>query len=146
MQAQVVGRRVRFRVLQPLRLPGHRDLLLMQLFQRIGGTGLEFVLALLAILHLPQQLFQFILAGSLFFRQFLQFPFPGKEVHVSGGNGTAGHGTAGVHHVALKGDQAESMIAPAHDRDTGGQVLRHHRASKQVLHDPPVVLIAGNQV
>ena len=93
-EAQLMHPQFVLRVSDPFIFPGHCDFLLMQRFQRVRRASLQLILVSLTLLHIPQQLFQLILSGGKRFRQFLQFPFPGKQIHRFGRDGTTGHGTA----------------------------------------------------
>ena len=125
--------------------PGHGNFLLMQRLQGFRVLLLQDILFLLSFLHAVQQLFQLRLPAGQLLGQFLQLPFPGKQVHVPGGNRSARHGAAGVHYVSLQGHQPEGVPAPAHDGDSRVQVFRDHRPAQQVLHHAPEVSVAFHQ-
>ena len=112
-----------------------------------GGGELKFHLVKLALgllkLRLQYQLFllqALFLPGELF-----QLIGPGENARVLV-HGTTGHGAAGVHHLAVQGnDLKAAAIALAHGNGRV-QVGHDHGSRQQVFHNAPVLFLAFYQV
>ena len=61
-------------------------------------------------------------------------------------DGTAGHGTAGVHDLTVQGDDLEAGSKWLCHGDGAVDVFTDDGAAQQILHDAPVLLLAANQV
>ena len=78
--------------------------------------------------------------------QLLQLALAAEEVRHLRLGGAAGHGAAGVHHVALQGNQAEAVAAGAHDLDAVIQIVRDDGAAQQVFDDILVLRRTAHQL
>ena len=98
-----------------------------------GGILLPRDLELL--LQLLQRLFAFLdLAGA------------GEEAGGTALHAAAGHGAAGVHHVALQRHQAELIPSGPLDGNARGQVLGHHGAPKEIVDHALILRVKLHQL
>ena len=80
------------------------------------------------------------LGGELF-----QLVGPGEDAGVLT-YGAAGHGAAGVHHLAVQGDDLEAAAVFLGHGNGSIHVLDNDGAAQQIVHDGPVGLFAVNQL
>ena len=122
--------------------------LILRLPQLIPGGGkLEFHLVALppgllqiGLQHLSVFLELLFLEGQLF-----QFVGPGENARVLI-DGAAGHGAAGVHDLAVQGDDFESVMVLLRHGDGRVHVLDNHRPTQKVLHNAPVGILGFHQL
>ena len=146
LHALPVGGKIRLGRLVPGGFPGHGNFLLMQFVQRVAALLLQAVLLCLTFRQLLPEGVQANLPRPEGLGQFLQLPLPAQQAHCPRRGGAAGHGAAGVHHVALQRHQAEGMVARTHDGNAHVQVFRDDRAAQQVLHDAAILRRAVDQI
>ena len=127
-------------------LAGDSDLLLMDSFQGVSDGLTELCLLLLALLELHLHRIQLGLAAGEDLGQLLQLALAAEEIRYLRLHRAAGHGAAGVHHIALQGDQAEAVAAGAHDLDAMIQVIRDDGTAQQIFNDIAVLGRTAHQL
>ena len=117
----------------PKLIPGGGELKLHLIEQPAGfrllGLGHHFLV--LELLFLGGELFQLIGPGE----------DAGVLVH-----GAAGHGAAGVHHLAVQGDDLEAAAVFLGHGDGGVHILDDHRPAQQIVNDCLVGLFTADQL
>ena len=139
------GGQFRLGVKDPLLLPGHGDFFLVHPLERFVAQALQ---VLAPGLH-PVQRFaqgqQLLLVLLDRLPQLLHFAFAAQQAHAAFLGCAAGHGAAGVHHVAGQGHQPKGVPPGPHDGNAAVQVAGDHCSAQQVFHDAPVFRAVGNQ-
>ena len=123
----------------------HRVLPLPEL--RLGG--LQFIggpLYLpLRLLQGPGRLLQLLLQAGALGVQPLQLVGPAEDPGAAAG-GAAGHGASRIEHLAVQGDDPESIAIPPGGRDGRVQILHHRHAPQQIGKYRPVPGIKLDQL
>ncbi len=111
-----------------------------------GGGELELHLVVLALGLLKVCLQNEPLLPQILFleRQLFQFVRPGQDAGVLI-DGAAGHGTAGVHDLAVQGDNLKPAPVLLGHGDGSVHVLDDDGPPQEIVHNSPVALLAGDK-
>ena len=126
--------------------PGHLDFLLMHRIGNLCQTVFERVLFLLSCFQLFPNSVIVRLKGFHVCGQLVDFTLSSQQAGRLGLNGTARHGTAGMHDVSMQRHQAERMSALPHDGNAVIQIIRDHGSAQKIFHNGLVIAIAGDQI
>ena len=114
----------------------------------VSGSGqLEFHLVVLPLSLLQLRIRHQLVLLQLFFLgiQLFQFISPGQNarflIHAA-----AGHGAAGIHHLAVQGDDAEPVAVFLGHGNGSIHVVNDHGSAQQILHDLTVSGIRRHQL
>ena len=113
----------------------------------LGGLQLELHLVhpTLGFPELLLKLGKLCVQLALSLQQLLQLIGPAEDACLPV-DGTAGHGTAGVHHLAIQGDNAEPLVVlPAHG-DGGVHIPGNHDSAQEIFHNAPVDFLTFHQL
>ena len=118
----------------------------MQRLEQLAALLLESGALLVQLLVNPAQLLQLGVDRAQLLLRLLDLAAAGQQAGHAGLHAAAGHGAAGVHHVALQRHQPQLIARRALDGDAAGQILGDDGAAQQAVHHALILFIIGNQL